>query len=153
MKHSGTFIKWILCGLLLLGTGVLTAGCGGEDDPSLNTGTNQVGGGNNSLVGVWELSTVNGQDIVPGVWLRWEFTATTVTVTSDWDCTEVIRYDASDGWLVGTEIISRTGTQCDPSDENPVLGPYTVSGDTLTVHFEDPEVTPSTAVFVFVRVG
>jgi hypothetical protein len=110
--------------------------------------------GDSSLIGIWELSTVNGQNPVAGVWLRWEITATTIKATCDLDCVEVIRYDASNGQLVGTEMVSQTGTQCGEwLDDDPVLGTYTVTQNTLTVVAEDPELIPPTATFVFVRVG
>jgi hypothetical protein len=146
MKYSRQILAFSFYSFLVLGTGLLACGCGSDD------AENGGNGGDSSLIGVWELFTVNGQNLVPGVWLRWEITATTVTVTSDMDCVEVIRYDASNGQLVGLEMVSQTGTQCGPPDDDPVLGTYTVTENTLTVVIPDPGEIPPTATFVFVRV-
>jgi hypothetical protein len=141
MKCSRKLLAFLFYCFLVLGTGLFACGCGGDDEES----------GDSSLIGVWELSTVNGQNLAPGVWLRWEITATTVTVTSDYDCVEVILYDASNGQLVGLEMVSQTGTQCGPPDDDPLLGTYSVTENTLTVVIEDPGMIPPTATFLFVR--
>jgi len=124
---------------------ILLIGCGSDDNKAIT--------GDSELIGIWDLSTVNGNPPAQGVWLRWQITATTVTVTSDMDCVEVIRYDASNGKLIGLEMVTQTGTQCDPNpDNNSLLGTYTVTSNTLTVVVTDPEIAPPTATFVFVRV-
>jgi len=80
--------------------------------------------------------------------------ANTVTITSDLDCIEIIRYKTVGGFLLGIELISQQGTQCGEIDENDdgVLGPYTVTQSSLTVTVTDPELNPPTAVFLFSRV-
>ncbi len=91
---------------------------------------------NSSIVGTWHLSTVNGQQLYPGVFLTWSVTANTVTITSDLDCIEVIAYNVSGGTLTGSSLISRTGTQCDDDDDEDdegLVGQYSVEGNTLTV--------------------
>ncbi|MCX6827700.1 MAG: hypothetical protein NT002_00210 [candidate division Zixibacteria bacterium] len=106
-----------------------------------------------SLIGNWNLTSVNGQSIPPGVYLRWTFTASTVTVTSDMDCVEVLTYSAAGGILTGLSVISREGSECGDDDGGGAIGPYTVVGNTLTVTITDPEIEPPTAVFVFTRVS
>jgi hypothetical protein len=105
-----------------------------------------------SLIGTWNLVSVNGEALAPGVFLRWTFTATTVTVTSDMDCVEVLAYSSEGGILRGLDVISREGTECEEDDDDEtVLGPYSVVGGILTVTMTDPEMEPPTAVFVFTK--
>ena len=110
------------------------------------------GGINPALIGTWHLSTVNGQALIPGVFLTWKFTESTVTITSDLDCVEVITGESTGGVLKGTSVVSQVGSECgDASDEIGVIGTYTVTGDTLTVIVTDKEINPSTATFVFIK--
>ena len=106
-----------------------------------------------SILGTWYLPTVNGQPLPQGIFLRWSFTESTITISSDLDCVEVFTYDATGGVMRGTSVISRIGSQCSPDedDEDDVLGQYIISGNTLTVFLEDPELDPPTATFVFTR--
>ena len=121
------------------------------DDNGDQPGGTDGSSNDNSLIGTWNLVSQNGQVPGPGVYLRWEFTATTVTITSDLDCTEVLTYGANGGTLSTLSVMSREGTQCGPDDEVGDLGTYSVVGDTLTVTVTDPEVTPPTIVSVFTK--
>lgn len=106
-----------------------------------------------SLIGTWNLTSVNGQPVAEGVYLRWTFTAETVTVTSDLDCVEVLRYSSTNGVLRGLSVVSREGADCGDDDGTGELGSYTVTGNTLTLTMNDPEMDPPTAVFVFTKVN
>ena len=105
-----------------------------------------------SLIGVWELTSQNGQPTPEGIFVRWVFTATTVRVTSDLDCEEVFTYSSADGTLTGLSVIRREGSQCGDDDSVMELGPYSVDSNTLTVTTTDPELEPPTIVSVFTRV-
>ena len=103
---------------------------------------------NSSIIGTWHLSTVNGQNLVPGVFLTWAITANTVTITSDLDCIEVIAYKTSGGTLSGSSLISRTGSQCDDEDYGGLVGQFSVEGNKLTVRpVLEGYSTPPTFVF------
>ena len=105
-----------------------------------------------SLIGSWSLVSVNGAPIIPDVFLIWTFTATTVTVTSDMDCVEVIAYSSTGGVITGLSVISQEGSECGDDDGGGELGSYSVVETTLTVTMYDPEMEPPTAVFVFTKV-
>jgi hypothetical protein len=119
------------------GSMTCTGGQGSDNDPA--------------LIGTWNLVSVNGQAIVPGVFLRWVFTATTITSTSDMDCVEVLTYSSAGGVLTGLSVVSRVGSECGHDDGGGELGGYSVVGNTLTVTMYDPEMEPPMAVFVFTR--
>ena len=107
----------------------------------------------NSLIGTWALTSVNGQQIQVGVYLKWTFTENTVTVTSDLDCIEVIQYEAIGGILKGIKIISQEGSQCGVSNDNiGEIGPYTIDGNTLSIIITDSELDPPTATFLFTKI-
>ena len=125
----------------ILGT-VSLAGC---NSVPLNNDT--------SLIGVWHLTSQNGQPTPNGIYVRWVITATTVTVTSDLDCVEVFSYSSAGGTLTGLSVISREGSQCGDDGGEMELGPYTVDGNMLTVATTDPEMEPVTLVSVFTRVS
>jgi len=104
---------------------------------------------NPSLIGTWHLSTVNGQPVIPGVFLIWTITESTVTATSDLDCIEVGTYSIS-GDMVSVTTISLSGTQCGGHvGEQNSAGPFTVSETTLTIIINDEEL--GTATFVFTK--
>jgi hypothetical protein len=105
-------------------------------------------GNDSALIGTWNAVSVNGQPFAPGVWLTWTFTQTTLTITTDLDCIEVVTYSASPNEITGT-IISLEGSQC--GDELGDLGsfPYELSGNRLTITYTDPEL--GVGVFVFTR--
>jgi hypothetical protein len=139
-----------------------------DNDPNIHPNANDICGdgidqdcndidlncnNDSSILGTWYLSTVNGQPIPPGVFLRWSFTESTVTISSDLDCVEVFTYDTTGGVLSATSVISRVGSECGSDEDEAVgvLGQYIISGNTLTVFIEDPELDPPTATFVFTR--
>ena len=122
--------------------------CGDNIDQDCD-GSDMSCEGDASIIGTWYLSTVNGQPLAPGIFLHWEFTESTVTVRSDLDCVEILTYNSSGGVLTGTSVISRVGSECGDDDEDPVLGQYSIVGNTLTVVVEDPELYPPTATFLF----
>lgn len=126
--------------LVLLAGSLSLVGC---DSVSLNNDA--------SLIGVWELTSQNGQPTPEGIFVGWVLTATTVRVTSDLDCEEVFTYSSAGGTLTGLSVISREGSQCGDDDGVMELGPYSVDGNTLTVTTTDPEVEPTTIVSVFTR--
>ncbi len=104
------------------------------------------------LIGTWELVSVNGHPIQSGVYLRWTFTETTVTVESDMDCIEVIEYEAKDGTLTVISVISQKGSQCgDEEDSAGKLGTYTIDGNSLSVTITDPDLDPPIATFLFTK--
>lgn len=80
-----------------------------------------TGGDSNNLIGTWNLTTVNGQPIEEGVYLRWSFTTETVTAISDMDCVEVIRYNSSGGTLKILSVVSREGSECGDDDSESEL--------------------------------
>ena len=105
-----------------------------------------------SLIGVWQLTSQNGQPTPEGIFVRWVLTASTVTVTSDLDCVEVFTYSSAGGILSGLSVVRQEGGQCGDDDGELDLGPYSVDGNTLTVTTTDPELDPATIVSVFMRV-
>lgn len=122
--------------------------CNKDESP-----TNLVSNNDSLLIGTWDLTSVNGQPIPSGIYLRWTFTESTVTITSDADCIEVIKYEAVNGKLRGLELISQEGSECGDPNSDGELGSYTVNQTTLTVTVTDPELNPPTATFVFTKVG
>lgn len=104
------------------------------------------------LIGTWDLTSVIGQSLPTGVFLRWAITENTVTITSDLDCIEVISYEAVDGKLRGLALISQEGSQCGDGSGDSELGSYTVNQMTLTVTITDPDLIPPTATFVFTKI-
>ena len=123
-----------------------------DGDNSFNDSADESGN-DPALTGKWELISGNGQPIAPGVYLQWTFTATTVTITSDLDCTEVLTYSSTGGVLTGISVISREGSECgDDADSENELGSYSVVGNTLTVTTTDPELEPSTIIYIFMKV-
>ena len=126
---------------------ILISDCNKNDSPTNLENTNDP-----LLIGTWNLTSVNGQPIPSGVYLRWTFTESTVTITSDADCIEVIRYEAVNGELRGLELVSQEGTECGDTNTDGELGSYTVNQTTLTVIVTDPDLEPPTATFVFTKV-
>jgi hypothetical protein len=102
------------------------------------------------LIGTWDLVTVNGNPIIPGVFLTWTFTETTLTTSSDLDCVDVSSYSIDGDMLVFT-FISQAGTQCDPdvSPGDTDSLEFSLTASTLTVVDHDPDL--GTGVFVFAR--
>ena len=125
--------------------------CGDGIDQDCN-GSDLNCNNDGSIIGIWHLSTVNGQPLPPGIFLTWSFTENTITIRSDLDCVEVFTYETSGGVLTGTSVISQVGSECgDEDDEDGLLGQYSIMGNTLTVVIEDPELDPPTATFVFTK--
>lgn len=106
-----------------------------------------------ALIGTWSLTSVNGQPVAEGVYLRWTFTAETVTVTSDMDCVEVLRYSSANNVLQSLSVVSREGSQCGDDEGTGELGTYSVGGNILTLTMTDPDIDPPTAVFVFTKLN
>ena len=114
--------------------------------------TNPEQDNDTSLIGTWDLTSVDGQPIALGVYLRWTFTASTVTITSDMDCVEVYGYTSTAGILTGVSAISEVGSECGGGDDDDgELGTYSVAENTLLVTITDPELEPPTAVFEFTK--
>lgn len=148
MKEPRHLARAILPILMIAGLS-LCLGCGGDSDPAGPGGAPDA-----SLIGTWDLIAINGLPIVEGVWLRWVFNATTVTITSDMDCTEVIEYRTEGDRLIGVRMISRVGSECfdeEPGDLPQTLGTYSVDEDYLEVTITDPDMEPSTVVLQFER--
>jgi hypothetical protein len=124
---------------------VLFVNCGGDDDPVGSSGNDAA------LIGTWNLQSVNSQEPIPGVWLKWVFTATTITSSSDLDCVTVTRYTAAGGKVTAVSLISSQGSQCGDDHGIGESWPYSLNGNTLTVTFTDPELDPPVAVFVMMR--
>ena len=137
---------WALIGsaVILSGMALLISAC--SSSPNGGSSDNDP-----NLIGTWDLTSVNGQPI-QGAFLRWTFTAETVTVISDMDCVEVFRYSSANGVLRGLSVVSREGSQCGDDDGSGELGSYSVAGNRLTITMSDPELDPPTAVFVFTKV-
>jgi hypothetical protein len=119
---------------------------------TFTTANNDLPANDPSLIGSWNLVSVNGQSIGQGVYLRWTFTATTITSTSDMDCVEVLTYSSAGGILTGLSVVSQVGSECGDDGGGGELGSYSVVGNTLTVTMYDPEIEPPEAVFVFTKV-
>lgn len=135
-------------GLILLICILFLSDCNKDNSP-----TNLLNNNDPLLIGTWDLTSVNGQPIPSGIYLRWIFTESTVTISSDADCIEVIKYEAVNGKLRGLELISQEGSECGDPNSDGELGSYTVNQTTLTVTVTDPELNPPTATFVFTKVG
>ena len=101
------------------------------------------------LIGTWNAITINGQPFAEGVWLRWTFTETTLTITSDYDCIETMTYTATGNEITST-IISLEGSQCDGQIGETGTISYELNENTLTITITDPEL--GIGIFVFVRV-
>ena len=63
-----------------------------------------------SIVGSWELVTVNGAPVPQGT-LRWTFTQTTITSRSDFDCDQTASYVLSGSTMTVT-VTQQSGTEC-----------------------------------------
>lgn len=87
---------------------------------------------NSGLIGRWSLIEVNGQNPSPGTVLIWEFTETTLRITSDLDCVIEFTYRVSGDRIDGT-ITKVTGSEC--GDEAGDLGSvqFELNGDRLTI--------------------
>jgi hypothetical protein len=108
-----------------------------------------------AIIGTWNLSTVDGDPLPPGLFVTWVFKESTVTTTSELDCVSVIAYSTAGGVIRGISLISHVGSQCavEDDDDSGVVGPYTIVNNTLTVIVTDEDLDPPTATFVFIRGG
>ena len=134
----------VLMGILLISLAAFI-GCGGGDEESAS----------NPLIGTWSLSTENGEPLPDGASATLVITETRVTMTiisPDEDCEEAYDYTKTADVLTAT-LTSQLGTQCDP---DAVIGEsediqYSISGNTLTLIFEEDGLNPQTSTLVFIK--
>jgi hypothetical protein len=127
-------MRRVLCTIWL---GALLAGCGSDsgNDPSPG-----------SIVGVWNLVTVNGVAAPPGL-LTWTFTESTViSVSGDVECTETASYTLENG-RVRAAVTHLEGAGCGSEIGAVIEFPVTVTATTLTATISDPEAGVATFVF------
>jgi hypothetical protein len=126
-------------------------GPGGTDTETKNNFITVNGGSpciDSRLLGQWNLASVNGTPIAPGVFLRWEFTTQSLRITSDLDCEELLSYCANGSVVAGT-LQQQTGRECGDSVGDMGSFPYGVNGNTLTVTVSDPRL--GVGVFFFTK--
>jgi hypothetical protein len=102
----------------------------------------------NDLVGIWHLKTVNGQEIVNGVFLTYTFANSTLTITSDMDCIIFGKYEII-GNKINATITDLSGSQCGQEIGEQGELEFEVNGNTLTIFENDEDL--GSATFVFVR--
>ena len=108
-------------------------------------------GGDPRLFGTWELVSQNGAAPETGDYVHWTFTPTTITRTSDLNCSEEETYSASGDTLAVLSIVSQAESECSAALDLGEIGDYLIDGDTLTITRTDHTVTPATIVSVFTK--
>lgn len=99
------------------------------------------------LIGTWSLIEVNGQRPTPGTVLVWEFTETTLRITSDLDCATEYTYRVSGDEIAAT-VTRVSGSACGDVVGDTGSVRFALNGDRLTITVDDEG---DVGVFVFRR--
>ena len=102
---------------------------------------------NGGLIGTWSLIEVNGQRPTTGTVLVWEFTETSLRISSDLDCVTEYTYRVSGDEIVAT-VTRVSGSECGDVVGDTESIRFALEGDRLTITVENEG---DVGVFVFRR--